>query len=62
MWGISYPGFYAAAGMIEAHPALKAVSPQAPISDLFVGDDFHHNGALCLMDAFGFLSVFGRPR
>src|SRR5207247_8646689 len=33
MWGISYPGFYAAAGMIDAHPALKAVSPQAPVSD-----------------------------
>lgn len=43
-WGISYPGFYATAGSIDAHPALKAVSPQAPVADLFF-DDFHHNGA-----------------
>ena len=43
-WGISYPGFYAIAGAIEAHPALKASSPQAPISDFFF-DDFHHHGA-----------------
>ena len=62
MWGISYPGFYAAAGMIDAHPALKAVSPQAPIADWFIGDDFHHNGAFFLAHAFGFLSSFGRPR
>ncbi|HOG29255.1 MAG TPA: CocE/NonD family hydrolase [Vicinamibacterales bacterium] len=62
MWGISYPGFYASAGMIDAHPALKAVSPQAPITDWFIGDDFHHNGALYLPHAFGFLSGFGRPR
>jgi uncharacterized protein len=62
MWGISYPGFYAAAGMIDAHPALKAVSPQAPIADWFLGDDFHHNGAFYLPHAFGFLSSFGHPR
>ncbi|MDR0843167.1 MAG: CocE/NonD family hydrolase, partial [Acidobacteriota bacterium] len=62
MWGISYPGFYSAAGMIDAHPALKAVSPQAPIADWFIGDDFHHNGAFFLAHAFGFLSSFGRPR
>jgi hypothetical protein len=62
MWGISYPGFYAAAGMIDAHLALKAVSPQAPIADWFVGDDFHHNGAFYLVHAFGFLSSFGYPR
>ncbi len=62
MWGISYPGFYAASGMIDAHPALKAVSPQAPIADWFIGDDFHHNGALYLAHAFGFLSGFGYPR
>jgi hypothetical protein len=62
MYGISYPGFYASAGMIDAHPALKAVSPQAPISDWFVGDDFHHNGALYLPHAFSFFSGFGRPR
>ena len=61
MWGISYPGYYAAAGMIDAHPALKAVSPQAPIADWF-WDDFHHHGALFLPHAFNFLSGFGRPR
>ena len=62
MWGISYPGFYAAAGMIDAHPALKAVSPQAPIADWFIGDDFHHNGAFYLAHSFGFLATFGHPR
>ena len=44
MYGISYPGFYTAAAIPDAHPALKASSPQAPISDFFF-DDFHHNGA-----------------
>jgi putative CocE/NonD family hydrolase len=62
MWGISYPGFYSAAGMIDAHPALNAVSPQAPVSDWFVGDDWHHNGALFLPHIFNFMAVFGRPR
>ncbi len=62
VWGISYPGFYAAQAAIDAHPALKAVSPQAPVTDWFVGDDFHHNGALFLLDAFHFHSVFGRAR
>jgi len=60
LWGISYPGFYAAAGMIGAHPALRAVSPQAPIADLFVGDDLHHNGAFFLQDAFSFFVHFGQ--
>jgi putative CocE/NonD family hydrolase len=62
LWGISYPGFYTAAGMIDAHPALKAASPQAPINDWFAGDDFHHNGALFLPHFFNFISVFGKPR
>jgi putative CocE/NonD family hydrolase len=62
MWGISYPGFYAAMGVIDAHPALKASSPQAPIADWFIGDDFHHNGALFLPHAFNFFSTFGLPR
>lgn len=61
-YGISYPGFYTAAGMIDAHPALKAASPQAPIVDWFIGDDFHHNGALFLPHLFNFISSFGRPR
>jgi putative CocE/NonD family hydrolase len=47
MWGISYPGFYTAAALPEAHPALVASSPQAPIADFFF-DDFHHHGAFTL--------------
>jgi putative CocE/NonD family hydrolase len=62
MWGISYPGFYAAQAAVDAHPALVAVSPQAPVTEWFLGDDFHHNGALCLADAFSFYANFGRPR
>ena len=62
MYGISYPGFYAAMGAIGAHPALKATSPQAPVYDWFVGDDFRHNGVIFLAHAFGFLSGFGRPK
>ena len=62
MWGISYPGFYTGVGAINTHPNLKAVSPQAPVSNWFVGDDFHHNGALFLQDGFDFLSGFGQPR
>lgn len=61
-WGVSYPGFYTAAGMIDAHPALKAASPQAPINDWFVGDDWHHNGAVMLPHFFNFIAKFGRPR
>ncbi len=60
-WGISYPGFYSAAGMIDAHPALRAVSPQAPIADWWY-DDFHHNGAFFLSHFFGFFWSFGQPR
>jgi uncharacterized protein len=62
MWGISYPGFYTALGTVNAHPALKAASPQAPIADWFIGDDFHHNGAFFLPHAFNFYASFGRPR
>ena len=61
-WGISYPGFYTSAGMINAHPALKASSPQAPICDWFTGDDFHHNGAVYVPHFFGFFYGFGQPR
>ncbi len=60
MFGISYPGFYAAMGMIDSHPALKAASPQAPISDWFMGDDLHHNGALFLSQNFGFFYAFAQ--
>ncbi|MDB4934428.1 MAG: Glutaryl-7-ACA acylase [Labilithrix sp.] len=61
-WGISYPGFYAAQTAVDAHPALKAVSPQAPVTDWFMGDDFHHNGAFFLADSFDFYASFGKVR
>lgn len=60
--GISYPGFYATMSILANHPAIKAVSPQAPVTDWFIGDDFHHNGAFMLADAFNFYSGFGQPR
>jgi uncharacterized protein len=62
MWGVSYPGFYTAMAMIDAHPALKAASPQAPIGDWFIGDDWHHNGALMLPHAFNFFVDRGHSR
>lgn len=62
IYGISYPGFYSTAALPGAHPALKAASPQAPVTNWFLGDDFHHNGALFLDDAFSFYSSFGVPR
>ena len=57
VWGISYPGFYATYSLLDAHPALKAVSPQAPIGDFFF-DDFHHNGAY-LLSYWRATAVFG---
>jgi putative CocE/NonD family hydrolase len=62
IYGISYPGFYSTAALPGAHEGLKAVSPQAPVTDWFMGDDFHHNGAFMLADAFSFYSSFGVPR
>src|SRR5579863_1527878 len=59
LWGISYPGFFASAGMIAAHPALRAVSPQAPQGDWFMGDDTHHNAAFFLTSTFNFMAWFG---
>ena len=58
IWGISYPGFYTAAGMINSHPALKAASPEAPMIDLFRGDDSYHGGAFMLAANFGFYVYF----
>lgn len=58
--GISYLGFFAAAGMIDSHPALKAVSPQAPVADLFDGDDSLHGGGFWLAHNFGFFNFFGQ--
>ena len=60
--GISYPGFYSTASLPNAHPALRAVSPQAPVTEWFKGDDFHHKGVFFEMDAFAFLTSFGVPR
>lgn len=62
IYGLSYPGFYATMSLMDAHPALKAVSPQAPVTDWFIGDDDHHNGAFFIMDVFSFLYSFGQPR
>jgi putative CocE/NonD family hydrolase len=62
IWGVSYPGFYAGAAGIHSHPALKAISPQAPVSDWWIGDDDHHNGALFLLDFVGFYNSFGMER
>lgn len=61
-WGISAPGYYTTMSTIDAHPALKAASPQAPVSDWFMGDDRHHNGAFFLMGSFSFISSYGAPR
>jgi len=62
VYGNSYPGFYALMAAASGHPALKAASPQAPVTDWFMGDDVHHNGVLFLRDAFSFIGgSFGRP-
>lgn len=52
MLGVSYDGWTSAMGMLGGHPALRAVSPQASPADMFIGDDFHHNGAFRL--SYGF--------
>jgi uncharacterized protein len=61
IWGISYPGFYTSASMIDTHPALKAASPEAPMTNLFMGDDAYHGGAFMLAANFGFYAFF-RPQ
>ncbi len=61
IWGISYPGFYTSASIIDSHPALKAASPEAPMTDLFMGDDAYHGGAFMLDANFGFY-VFFKPQ
>ncbi len=58
IWGISYPGFYTSASIIDSHPALKAASPQAPMTDLFMTDDAYHGGAFMLAANFGFYTAF----
>jgi hypothetical protein len=62
IWGISYPGFYTSASMIDSHPALAAASPQAPMTDLFLGDDGYHGGAFMLSANFGFYAPFFHPQ
>lgn len=59
--GVSYPGFYTSAGAIDSHPALKASSPQAPVTDWF-WDDFHFHGAFSVWPAFGFFAINGQKR
>jgi uncharacterized protein len=62
IWGISYPGFYTSASIIDSHPALVAASPQAPMTDLFRGDDSYHGGAFMLSANFGFYAPFFYPQ
>ncbi|HET6226742.1 MAG TPA: CocE/NonD family hydrolase [Bacteroidia bacterium] len=62
VWGVSSPGFFATMAAASGHPAIKAVSPQAPVTDWFMGDDVHHNGAFFLSDNFSFYSSIGKDR
>jgi uncharacterized protein len=62
VWGMSYAGFYASASIIDSHPAIKAASPQAPVTDLFRGDDAYHNGTFMLAPQFLLYSTFFRQR
>ncbi len=62
IWGTSYPGYFAGASLVDAHPALRAASPQAPQADWFMGDDVHHHGAFFLTSAFNFFTTAGRAR
>lgn len=62
IYGVSYPGFYATMAALCGHPALKLVSPQAPVTDWWKGDDAHHNGAFMLADMYGFGGFFFQPK
>lgn len=62
LWGISYPGFYTSMAGIDSHPAIVAISPQAPIADWFANDDWHHNGAFQLDECLPFMHSFGIVR
>ncbi|MBN2131754.1 MAG: CocE/NonD family hydrolase [Sedimentisphaerales bacterium] len=61
-WGGSYSAWQAVMGLIQAHPALKASVLRASPADMWIGDDFHHNGAFRLMYAFSFVDRSGRPQ
>jgi uncharacterized protein len=60
--GISYDGWTTVMSMLDPHPALKAVSPQASPVDMFIGDDFHHNGAFSLSYGFEYASSMETPK
>ena len=61
--GTSYPGFYTTMAGLSGHPAVKAVAPQAPVTDWWMGDDYHHHGVLMITDMLNFVGqYFGRPR
>jgi uncharacterized protein len=62
LWGISWAGWEVSQGMVNAHPALKASSPQSPPQDQFLGDDYHSGGAFQLMYAFDWMSTNARAR
>ncbi len=62
IWGMSYPGFYTSASIIDSHPAVKAASIQAPMTNLFLGDDAYHNGVFMLAEQFGVYANFFKPR
>jgi uncharacterized protein len=62
VWGMSYQGFYAAASIIDSHPAIKAASIQAPMTNLFLGDDAYHNGAFMLAQQFQIYANYFKPR
>jgi len=58
LWGVSYSGFYTSASIIDSHPAIKAASPQAPMADMYMGDDSYHGGAFMLAANYGFYTFF----
>jgi uncharacterized protein len=62
IWGMSYPGFYTSASIIDSHPAIKAASPEAPMTNLFLGDDAYHNGAFMLAQQFQIYANYVKPR
>ncbi|HEY9138558.1 MAG TPA: CocE/NonD family hydrolase, partial [Terriglobus sp.] len=62
VWGMSYPGFFAASSIINSHPAIKAASLQAPMTNLFLGDDAYHNGVFMLAQQFQIYASYFRPR
>ncbi len=62
IWGMSYPGFYTSASLIDSPPAIKAASIQAPMTNLFLGDDAYHNGVFQLAEQFSVYANYFRPR